>query len=79
MLGAALTLITLTIGRSSPAMTKPGARSEAWKRFRYCLAPISAGVLIFVVGSNDDMVTWLVSGDVGRYPLGSDLGPGLVA
>lgn len=43
-------------------MTKPGARSEAWKRFRYCLAPISAGVLIFVVGSDGDMVTWLVSG-----------------
>ena len=45
-LGAALTLITLTIGRSSPGMTKPGARSEAWKRFRYCLPSVSGAAFI---------------------------------
>jgi hypothetical protein len=50
------------IGRSSPGMTKPGARSEAWKRFRYCLPSISGAAFILAVGSGDDLASWLTAG-----------------
>jgi|ERR1022692_2124201 hypothetical protein len=60
-LGAVLTLVALTIGRAKPSMTKPGARSGAWRVFRYSLVPVAGGVgeVVFLASeSKDDTAGW---------------------
>lgn len=58
-LGSALSLARLTIGRAKPGMTKPGARSEAWKWFRYSLVPVAGGSALLAFGSKADSTRWL--------------------
>lgn len=54
-------LVRLTSGRDKPEMTKPGARSRAWRDLRFALLSIALGVSLLAHGWKHDAARWPVA------------------
>jgi hypothetical protein len=53
-------LVRLTSGRDKPEMTKPGARSRAWRDLRFSLVLIALGVSFLASGWKHGAARWPV-------------------